>query len=58
MLAGVNHSPSFAFIGQYAVKEEHRGKGIGQTMWQKMMQNVGNKKNIALFAAPKMFPNY
>src|SRR5882762_6906514 len=58
MLTGVNLSPTFAFVGKYAVKEKYRGKGIGQAMWQKMMQHIGDQRNISLFAAEEMFPIY
>ena len=59
MLLGVNHTPTFAFVGDYAVKEEYRGQGIGQAMWAKMVQHVRmSERNVALHATLKMFPIY
>jgi len=58
MINGVNHSSSYAFVGQYAVKKEHRGKGVGHAMWEKMIEHVGHERNISLSAAEAMFPIY
>jgi len=33
-IAAVTYSPSYAFIGLFVVKPEHRGQGIGRRLWQ------------------------
>src|SRR5882757_5513559 len=59
MLLCVNHTPTFACVGYYAVKEKYRGQGIGQAMWAKMVQHVNmSERNVALNAGLEMFPIY
>jgi hypothetical protein len=58
MLAGINFSPSLAFIGDYAVNENSRGLGVGHAMWKRMLEHVGSERNLVLFSAEEMFPIY
>ena len=59
MLTGVNHTPTFAYVSSYAVKEKYRGQGIGQAMWAKMVQHVKmSERNVALAADLEMLPIY
>ena len=39
----VNHTDSFAFLGLYIVRPEHRGRGIGLGLWQHAIVHAGNR---------------
>jgi ribosomal protein S18 acetylase RimI-like enzyme len=55
---GVNLTPNFAFIGQYAVRPQYQGLGIGSALWKKVMEHIGTERNISLFAVEEMFETY
>lgn len=54
---GVNNN-SNAHIGQFAVKPQYHGLGIGSALWKKVMQHIGTERNISLYATESMFPIY
>ena len=56
--SGVVWSTNLAFIGQYCVRPEYEGKGIGSELWAKVMQHIGKDNNVSLFAATNMFEKY
>lgn len=39
----VKYGTSFAFLGLYIVRAEHRGKGYGLRLWQAAMESVGSR---------------
>ncbi|XP_054165705.1 uncharacterized protein LOC128963230 [Oppia nitens] len=46
---GVNIASDLGFVGGYCVLPEHRGKGVGQSLWASAMANMGDR-NVGLFA--------
>jgi hypothetical protein len=56
--SGVNLTSNFAFIGQYAIRPQYQGLGIGSALWKKVMEHIGTGRNISLFAVEKMFETY
>ncbi|CAG2107388.1 unnamed protein product [Medioppia subpectinata] len=55
MTSGINISPELAHVGQYGVKPEYQGLGIGSALWDEMMAHMGDR-NVSLYAAtPKIF---
>ncbi|CAG2112381.1 unnamed protein product, partial [Medioppia subpectinata] len=58
MTSGINISPELAHVGQYGVKPEYQGLGIGSALWDQMMAHMGDR-NVSLYAAtPKIFAKY
>ena len=53
----VNHNDSFAFLGLYIVRPEHRGKGIGLALWQRALRHAGNR-TIGLDGVAAQQDNY
>lgn len=39
----VNHSDSYAFLGLYICRPEHRGKGLGFALWQHALKHAGDR---------------
>lgn len=39
----VRYNESYAFLGFYITRPEHRGKGIGRQLWQQAMAVAGNR---------------
>lgn len=46
-----------AFVGLYAVKRAHRGKGLGKLVWQKAMEHVQDR-NAGLNSVPEHLRTY
>ncbi|CAG2170740.1 unnamed protein product, partial [Oppiella nova] len=56
--SGVNLSPDLSFVGQYAVRHEYQGLGIGKALFDTVSEHMGDR-NASLFAAnQKMFETY
>ncbi len=53
----VNHSEAFAFLGLYIVLPEHRGRGIGLTLWQHALHHAG-QRTIGLDGVEAQQDNY
>lgn len=53
----VNHTASYAFLGLYLCKPEHRGQGIGYDLWQHALTHAGNR-TIGLDGVPDQEANY
>ncbi|XP_054165754.1 uncharacterized protein F36G3.2-like [Oppia nitens] len=53
---GVNVSKKLGFIGGYGVLPEYRGQGIGQSLWNRTMANMGDR-NVGLFAVSDTMGN-
>ncbi|XP_015917468.1 uncharacterized protein [Parasteatoda tepidariorum] len=46
-----------AFVGLYAVKKSHRGKGLGLSIWKRAMEHVG-QRNVGLNSVPEHLHTY
>ena len=57
-IAAVTYNPSYAFIGLFVVKPEHRGQGIGSRLWQHALKTLSSVECIGLEAAVKMVGFY
>ena len=57
-IAAVTYNPSYAFIGLFVVKSEHRGQGIGRRLWQHALKTLSNVECIGLEAAVQMVGFY
>ena len=57
-IAAVTYSPSYAFIGLFVVKPEHRGQGIGRRLWQHALKTLNSVECIGLEAADQMVGFY
>ena len=57
-IAAVTYSPSYAFIGLFVVKPEHRGQGIGRRLWQHALKTLNSVECIGLEAADQMMGFY
>ncbi|CAG2179194.1 unnamed protein product, partial [Oppiella nova] len=56
--SGVNLSPNLSFVGQYAVRHEYQGLGIGKALFDTVSEHMGDR-NASLFAAnQKMYETY
>ncbi len=53
----VNHSASFAFLGLYICKPEHRGQGHGLDVWKAGISHAG-ERTIGLDGVPDQQENY
>ena len=53
----VNHSDSFAFLGLYIVRPNHRGKGIGLGLWRHALKHAG-ERTIGLDGVEAQQHNY
>ena len=53
-IAAVTYSSSYAFIGLFVVKPEHRGQGIGRRLWQHALKNLSSVECIGclLYTSP------
>ena len=58
MCAGVFVDPNVAFIGLYAVKPRFQGRGIGISIWNKLMADHIKDKNVGLYAVPEHLTTY
>lgn len=58
MCAAVFVNPNHGFIGLYGVRPKHQNKGIGFTIWKKMMSNHVGSRNAGLYAVPKHLTMY
>lgn len=58
MCAGVFVDPNCAFIGLYAVKPRFQGRGIGISIWNKLMNEHIKEKNVGLYAVPEHLTTY
>ncbi|XP_054165757.1 uncharacterized protein LOC128963278 [Oppia nitens] len=47
--SGIIIGPNIGFIGGYAVLPEYQGLGVGSSIWQQVMQHLGDR-NIGLWA--------
>lgn len=52
------HSRAPGFIGLYGVRPELHGRGIGLTMWRRIMEHVGPTRSAALYAVPQHLAMY
>ena len=57
-IAAVTYSPSYAFIGLFVVKPEHRGQGIGRRLWQHALKTLNSVECVGLEAAVQMVGFY
>ncbi|NBR83647.1 MAG: N-acetyltransferase [Flavobacteriia bacterium] len=57
-IAAVTYNPSYAFIGLFVVKPEHRGLGIGRRLWQHALKTLSSVECIGLEAAVQMVGFY
>ena len=53
-IAAVTYNPSYAFIGLFVVKPEHRGQGIGRRLWEHALKTLSSVECIGLEAAVQM----
>lgn len=53
----VNHSDSYAFLGLYICRPEHRGKGVGFALWQHALDHAG-ERTIGLDGVAEQEANY
>lgn len=53
----VNYGPRVAFLGNYLVEPEHRGRGIGLATWRVAVRHAGDRA-IGLEAVPNQVPTY
>ncbi|MEO1024649.1 MAG: GNAT family N-acetyltransferase [Pseudomonadota bacterium] len=53
----VNHSDTFAFLGLYIVRPEHRGRGIGFRLWEHALAHAGDRV-IGLDGVAEQQANY
>ena len=58
MCAGVFVDPNVAFIGLYAVKPRFQGRGLGISIWNKLMTDHVKDKNVGLYAVPEHLTTY
>ncbi|KAI1288096.1 hypothetical protein HDE_09612 [Halotydeus destructor] len=58
MCGGTNFDPSLGYIGFYATCPDHQGKGLGTSVWSRVMQHLGQDCNIGLCATPSQAPMY
>jgi hypothetical protein len=58
ILSGINLTSNLSFIGQYAVRPQYQGLGIGSALWKRVMGNIGTERNISLFSDISMFDKY
>jgi len=56
-ITALRYDESFAFVGFYIVKPEHRGKGYGLSLWQAAMDRVGDC-NVGLDGVLAQVDNY
>ena len=57
-IAAVTYSSSYAFIGLFVVKPEHRGLGIGRRLWEHALKTLSGVECIGLEAADQMVGFY
>ena len=57
-IAAVTYNPSYAFIGLFVVKSEHRGQGIGRRLWQHALKTLSSVECIGLEAAVQIMSFY
>lgn len=55
--AAVRQHESLFFVGMYAVRKSHQGRGIGPRIWKVLMDRVGDC-NAGLNAVPKHLSTY
>ncbi|KAG8183637.1 hypothetical protein JTE90_005625 [Oedothorax gibbosus] len=55
--AVINLNPRLSFVGLYAVKGTHRGRGLGPLVWKRAMERVG-RRNAGLNSVPKHLRTY
>lgn len=53
----VNHSDSFAFLGLYICRPEHRARGIGLALWNHALLHAGDRV-VGLDGVPDQQENY
>ena len=53
----VRHSKSFAFLGLYICQAEHRGRGIGLSLWNDAIAHAGNR-TVGLDGVAEQQANY
>lgn len=58
MCAGVFVDENVAFIGLYAVKPRYQGRGIGISIWNKLINDHIADKNVGLYAVPEHLTTY
>ncbi|MGB3944923.1 MAG: GNAT family N-acetyltransferase [Methanothrix sp.] len=46
-ISAVSYGEAFGFLGLYIVREEHRGRGFGMSLWQKGMDHLRGR-NVGL----------
>lgn len=56
-ISAVAYDDSFGFIGFYIVRPEHRGKGMGISVWNRAIEYLGDR-NIGLDGVLEQEPNY
>lgn len=55
--AGILQHADLAFFGMYVVKSDYRGRGVGQKIWKKVMERIGDR-NAATNPVPEQTQNY
>ena len=53
----VNHTETFAFLGLYIVRPEHRGQGVGLALWQHALKHAG-ARTVGLDGVEAQQSNY
>ncbi len=56
-ISAVKYGDSFAFVGFYIVKQEHRGSGYGLQLWHAAMESLG-KRVLGLDGVVEQQENY
>ena len=57
-VTGLNLSEDLAFIGDYVVRNEYQGQGIGRALWNNALRHIGSDRNLALHSATDMTLKY
>lgn len=53
-----NHGEKYASLGMVIVSPEKQGNGIGRKLMKQILEEIGDQKNILLFATPSGKPLY
>lgn len=56
-ISAVSYGDSFGFLGLYIVREEHRGRGFGMSLWQEGMEHLRGR-NVGLDGVVSEQENY
>lgn len=53
-----NHGDHYASLGMVIVSPEKQGNGIGRKLMERVLEKIGDQKNVLLFATPSGQPLY